>query len=330
MLACCAVLLLSGIADAKGSRFGNGGQRAREYIVTLNSVRLLYYSDSYIGAAGGPVANYITARAELSLNSSVVLPLYAPAYVSSPTIEDELRRSIWAQLPARRECTVGVNNIVVSGLSRTQIVFRVLAPAMCAPPEDDVDNAIASLFGGEREIVSGVLRLSTDEHSTQRELCASGFLECEANRCARGMCGEGHCHDVRGDYLCECHIGRDWRNDDVYSFSGVRCGGPRRTCAACGTGATCSISGCTCLHPYINRSGGCHHRRPCAELAPCMFGSCADLGRSFQCACPVGFSGALCGTMSPSLAILGPAVLALSGQLASQASWAETFASCSE
>jgi len=301
------------VVAAKGFFLRGPTASRRHFFLTLNSHRFLYYSDSYIGATGAVVANYVTARAELSLNSSTVLPTYLPAYVGSPA-EDEVRRRIWEHLPNRRECTVPLRNVVVSGLSRTQVVFRVLAPAQCAAPEDDVDAAITAALGTavDRELVSSTLLVHEQPGASNRELCAAGFAECGAGpHCAWRSCGSGHCSAARGDYLCSCHESRSPIDNVVTARSGVRCAGPARTCT-CVAGGTCSVGGCTCMSAFINRSGAaCARRHACAELAPCAWGTCAAAGVHFRCTCLAGFQGARCDTLSAAMACAGLATLAL-------------------
>ena len=301
------LLLFVDEVDAKGRFFGPAST-SRQYFVTLNSARFLYYSDGYVGAQAAPVANYVTARAEIHINASTPLPVYTPAYVPSQ-VEEEIRRSIWAALPARRECTVTLRDIVIPAVVRTQVVLKILAPPACGPPVDDVDNAITEVFGPvDREVTTGSLRLSENNAGMQQELCVAGFVNCERSPhfCAYGTCGKGACRYGNGDYICACETQRDPDTNIVTVASGVRCNKMDTSCQ-CTTGGTCSVSGCTCLQPYINVSGtGCEFRNPCTELRPCASGECVTTvhGR-FACLCSPGWAGIRCDLLSPGAVVAG-------------------------
>lgn len=304
---CCILALLLAAAEGKGAQYQSPHPQQR-YHVTVNSARVLYYSHSYVGAPGVVTANYVTARAELWLSSADTLPVYYPAYVGSPA-EDALRLRISAALPRRGACTVPLHNIAVSGLSRSQVVFRVLAPAMCAPPAADVDAAITALFGAaaDREVVSGALRLDTT--GSTAELCSSGFADCGRRRCAWGVCGGGRCKEVNGDYMCDCPTSRNPNNNATTTNSGVRCSGEPRTCNNCSAAphSACTVGGCACRWPYSGAD--CLRRDVCVELRPCVYGACFQLGVSFTCVCPRWMNGPLCNKVEEWALAVGVAML---------------------
>jgi hypothetical protein len=284
-------------------------------MLSMNSVTFVYSRNPPYGQI--PVANYVTARAEVRLAADATLPIYSP-YFPSDT-EENIRTQISAALPNRRECSVPLHNIVVSGLTRSQLVIRVLAPELCAAPVADVDGAIEHVFGDvPREVVAGATSLRLTD------LCHAGFPDgCPSGgRCAPGVCNSGHCLEARGDYVCECWTGRDPANDSVTSFAGVRCELGRRTCAGCGMHAHCSPGGCTCNSAAVadNSTSRCHLRDPCAELHPCAFGSdCLPHQHGVVCICAPGFEGALCQRASAWAAVLGLVLVALPVCLAAAA-----------
>jgi hypothetical protein len=293
------VLALAPGSAAKGVNPFSGGRH--DYTLTLNSVTFVYSRNPPYGQA--PLANYVTARAEVRLPDAAVMPIYLP-YAPSRA-EEELRIKLAMALPSRHQCTVPPRNIVISAMSRQQLVFRVVAPELCPAPQGDVEAAILALFGDvPREAVSGVTSLIPSE------LCRAGLSDaCPiGNRCGPGVCNRGRCTQGRGDYMCECDSWRDPTTDDVTSVTGVRCELGRRNCTACGQHAHCSPGGCSCNGVSIrdNKTGDCRLRDTCSELQPCRFGSsCQGFHRGVVCTCLFGFEGGLCGTLNGWVALVG-------------------------